>query len=224
MSESMRERERDRESYTTGTMFGPLPLISKAVSVFLHRACCPLATVLIDWLFLGRQFPSVRTILSLLGIVVGVYNYVILDGEFKMNGVTAYFWVGCWYALICFQMCYGKALQTGVSLEKWGSVYYQNLISIPIMAAFGLTLGDFDKLETAVIGENAPLWILLSSVFGIAIGFASWGARQSISSTSYTLVGVINKMVSILWSILYIDPNYDVVNIVVFDVIMMDDG
>jgi len=183
---------------------------SSVGTITVFRACTPIATIIVDWMFLGRELPTFQSAAALLVIVFGAYNYVVLTGEFKLNGVAGFFWVIAWYILVSFQMCYGNSLQKSVDLEKWGSVYYQNFLSVPMTFALGFTLGDFEKIETAVMSENALFWIVLSSFIGIAIGFASWSARASISSTSYTLVGVMNKMVSIMWSVLYIDTETSV--------------
>ena len=95
-------------------------------------------------------------------------------------------------------MTYGKFLLKGVKLETvWGPVLYTNILSIPPTIVLGSVLGDFAKYERTEATENAALWVTLSCIFGIAIGYSGWAARDMISATSYTLVGVVNKLISV---------------------------
>ena len=53
------------------------------------------------------------------------------------------------------------------------------------------------KYDPELIGEGSSLWVGLSCVFGIAIGYTGWAARDMVSATTYTLVGVVNKLISV---------------------------
>jgi len=43
--------------------------------------------------------------------------------------------------------------------------------------------------------------VSLSCIVGIAIGYSGWWCRDLISATSYTLVGVINKLLTVTVSV-----------------------
>ena len=133
------------------------------------------------------------------------------------TGMSAYFWVFAWYFLLCFQMTYGKVLLQNVKLPTvWGPVLYTNILSIPPTLVLGAVLGDFEKyaaMDSADVSEDAWLWVGLSCVFGIAIGYSGWAARDMISATSYTLVGVVNKLLSVTISVLFINHNASLLSI-----------
>jgi hypothetical protein len=53
--------------------------------------------------------------------------------------------------------------------------------------------------------HGARVQVSLSCVLGIAIGYSGWWCRDLISATSYTLVGVINKLLTVTVSVLFIN-------------------
>eukprot|EP00037_Helgoeca_nana_P025982 m.289300 g.289300 ORF g.289300 m.289300 type:complete len:314 (+) comp27105_c0_seq1:37-978(+) len=179
---------------------------SNVETIIVFRACAPFCTLAIEYFFMDRMLPSKKSAAALSAVAFGAYIYVSLDAEFAMSGISAYFWVLVWYFLLCFQMTYGKKLLSEVKLETvWGPVLYTNLLSIPPTIALGYFLGDFEKYETTEPDENATLWVSLSCVLGIAIGYSGWWCRDLISATSYTLVGVINKLLTVTVSVLFIN-------------------
>ena len=45
---------------------------SNVETVIIFRSCTPLAVALCDWIFLGRELPSKRSLLALLTIAAGM--------------------------------------------------------------------------------------------------------------------------------------------------------
>lgn len=177
-------------------------------TIIVFRACTPITVAVIEWAFMDRELPSQKSSLALAVIVGGAYTYVSMDAEFSMTGSGAMFWIASWYFLLCFQMTYGKVLLQNVKLDTvWGPVLYTNLLSIPPTIMLAVILGDFQKMETAEASENANLWVSLSCVVGIAIGYSGWMCRDMVSATTYTLVGVINKLLSVLVSVTFINTD-----------------
>lgn len=70
--------------------------------------CVPLIVCVLDWAFLGRQLPSLRSIFALLVVAGGCAGYVMTDRAFKLNGWGAYTWVSAYFVIISFEMAYGK--------------------------------------------------------------------------------------------------------------------
>jgi GDP-mannose transporter len=196
-------------AFATGLYANMKALAATSVgTIIVFRACCPISVALAEFLFMGREFPAPRSLLALGIVMGGAYTYVSMDSQFQLNGIAAYFWVGVWYVLICFQMAYGKALEGNVKLSMWGRVLYTNLLSVPATIGLGLFLGDFEPDKLAVeITPEAVFWVLLSSVIGIAIGYSGWLCRSVCSATSYTLVGVINKVITIMITVTFIDQS-----------------
>merc|ERR1719245_137169 len=141
---------------------------SNVETVIVFRASTPLAVGMLDFLFLGREFPSLRSLGALLSIMLGAAAYVANDAQFRMDGPTAYTWAAVYFCFLCFTMVYGKKLIREIEMTSKisGSVYYTNLLSIPIMFSFA-----FIKDEVATFGpalQNIPAagyaFLLLSAV------------------------------------------------------------
>eukprot|EP00039_Didymoeca_costata_P018784 m.334951 g.334951 ORF g.334951 m.334951 type:complete len:310 (-) comp17481_c0_seq1:1841-2770(-) len=182
--------------------------VSNVETIIVFRACTPICVATIEFLFMNREFPNMKSLAALSVVMLGAGTYVSADAEFKMGGLSAYFWVFIWYFLLCFQMTYGKVLLQNVKLETiWGPVLYTNILSVIPTMVLGATLGDFEKYDPADVTESAGLWVALSCIFGIAIGYSGWAARDMISATSYTLVGVINKLISVFVSVTFINKS-----------------
>jgi hypothetical protein len=49
--------------------------------------------------------------------------------------------------------------------------------------------------------------ILGSCVAGTLIGWAGWQCRSLVSATSYTLIGVVNKLLTVVMSVLFLDKH-----------------
>merc|ERR1712146_442792 len=81
-------------------------------------------------------------------------------------------------------------------MSTWTRVYYNNLLSVP-MGIASLAAGKFEFLQTE--WSLAAIVALLSScVVGIAISFAGFNLRKVISATSFTVVGVVCKLITVL--------------------------
>ena len=83
----------------------------------------------------------------------------------------------------------------------WGPVLYQNLLSIIPMFLLGLMAGEM-KVEDMNKLWALPLYgwlvLLFSCVSGTLIGYTAWTCRGMLSATTFTLVGVVNKFLTIL--------------------------
>jgi GDP-mannose transporter len=65
----------------------------------VFRSSTPIFISVADYLFLGRELPTAKSWLSLVGLLVGALGYVMTDQGYHVNG---YFWVGVWYFVFCF--------------------------------------------------------------------------------------------------------------------------
>jgi len=54
----------------------------------------------------------------------------------------------------------------------------------------------------------AYMWVLvLSSIAGTGIGFSSWSCRSLLSATSFTVVGICNKILTVILNIMVWDKH-----------------
>jgi len=179
---------------------------SKIETVIVFRACTPIVVSILDYFFLGRELPSAQSWVSLAVIAFGAYSYVNSDMEFESSGFAAYKWVMVWFCSLCFNMTYGKMILKNVKKSStWDSVYYTNVLSFLPMFLFGtLVAGEWSKYQHLQLGDEfrkSMVLLFISCVAGLGIGYSGWKCRSLISPTSYTLVGVINKLFTIAMSI-----------------------
>jgi drug/metabolite transporter (DMT)-like permease len=138
---------------------------------------------------------------AMLLIIAGACGYVLTDKEFAMNGWSAYTWVIIYMLIICFEMTYGKHIIKNVKMKNkvLGAVYYTNSIAILPMFILGFgVFGEGEKFGTFDFEFFGIIVLLISCVIGTCISYAAFNCRNLVSATTFTLVGVINKMITIL--------------------------
>jgi uncharacterized membrane protein len=64
--------------------------ISNVETVIVFRALSPCLVSFLDTFFLGREYPSVRSWISMGTIVAGTYGYASYDTQFQTQGLSAY--------------------------------------------------------------------------------------------------------------------------------------
>ena len=93
--------------------------------------------------------------------------------------------------------------------KVWGPVLYNNVLSLGPTMLLGLSMGEFSE-ENAVARPyewTSPgiATVALSCAIGIGISHAGFNCRSLVSATSFTIVGVMNKMVTVLVNLLIWD-------------------
>lgn len=184
--------------------------VSNVETVIVFRALSPLAVSVLDFLFLGRELPNTRSLLSLTAVVVGAVIYVINDAQFALMGLAAYTWVTVYFIAICLEMTYGKKIVQDVKLNLSGSVLYTNILSAPFfLILFFVT--DEPSSYADFPATSWPFWgvviLIASCVVGTGIGYSGWHCRSVVSATTYTIVGVMNKMLTVLLNIMIWDKH-----------------
>merc|ERR1712167_559333 len=118
-----------------------------------------------------------------------------------MGGASGYVWSLMYLLTIVYSMTEGKRLMSRVKFDApiWGSVLYTNLLCLPGMLAIAIISGEFTQLPTASGDLSLPgyLWLVSSIIVGTGISWAGWNCREKISATSYTLVGVVCKFITV---------------------------
>ena len=148
---------------------------SNVETVIVFRACTPIAVCVIEYLFMDRAIPNVRSLISLACVAGSAMLYCLSDSEFILNGFKAYYWVILYFFLITFEMTYGKKLTSSVKMDSvWGPVLYCNVLSALPMFLMGYANGDFDGLSSKLVEvpANGVMVILFSCIVGTLIGYA----------------------------------------------------
>jgi drug/metabolite transporter (DMT)-like permease len=178
--------------------------MSNVETVIVFRALSPCLVSILDALFLGREWPSRRSQIGLATIVVGAYGYASYDAKFQTQGLVAYVWPTLYLLIISFEMAYGKRIIRSVDLKtKSGPVLYTNLLGIFPMLMFAVMAGEPRQLRlyTQPIAGIAYAYLLLGCAVGTGIGYSSWWCRDQVSATSFTIIGVMNKCLTVVLNV-----------------------
>lgn len=178
-------------------------------TLITFRSCTPLCVSVLDWLFLGRELPSRRSLAALLGVVVGAVGYVLCDSEFRLHGLSAYGWVFVYLSGNIFEMTYGKFVLARAKFEApvWGSVLYTNALALGPMSLVGLASGELQQLPSLRPDARGVLALVLCCVAGVGISWSGWNCREKTAATTYTLLGVSCKLISVLLNMLIWDKH-----------------
>lgn len=110
---------------------------------------------------------------------------------------------------------------------KSGPVLYTNMLGWPPMLGFAAMGGEYGRLYEHMMrnahaeDQDEPLLppvglalLLLGCAVGTGIGYTGWWCRSKISAASYTLIGVMNKCMTVLVNLLIWDKHAPVEGLV----------
>merc|ERR1719433_791999 len=132
-----------------------------------------------------------RSFLSLVGLLIGAYIYVLWDDSFHPRG---YAWIAIWYFVFTIDQVYIKHVCNTVKMKSnWGRVYYSNLIpSIPL---FFMSIGQGESPEWTQFGIGI---LALSCLLGISMSYFAFLARHRLSATYFTIIGNVCKILTVI--------------------------
>uniref|UniRef100_A0A7S2TNR7 Sugar phosphate transporter domain-containing protein n=1 Tax=Lotharella oceanica TaxID=641309 RepID=A0A7S2TNR7_9EUKA len=160
----------------------------------VFRACTPLALCVLDYMFLGRELPGLRSTLCLFGLLAGALGYVLSDKTFEVRG---YLWVGIWFLVFLFDMIYLKHAADNIKVKSnWTRVFYSNALPCLPLFLLGVSSSENDKFEE--FSSQGLAVLLLSCAMGCAMSYVSWQARSVISATAFSIVGNACKFLTIV--------------------------
>ena len=180
--------------------------IANVETVIVFRALSPILVAFMDALCLGREWPSTRSWIGLSVLVAGAYGYASYDEKFQTQGYHAYVWPFLYLIVISLEMAYGKQIVKSVPLKtRSGPVIYTNLLGLTPMLMLATVGNEYSKFYTS-LWENTDYrippasipFLILGSLVGTGIGYSGWWCRSVVSATSFTLIGVMNKCLTIL--------------------------
>ena len=64
-------------------------------------------------------------------------------------------------------------------------------------------LGDMASEDVSRITSVSGSLLLLGCIVGTGIGYTGWWCRDKVSATSFTLIGVINKCLTVLLNLCF---------------------
>jgi solute carrier family 35 protein len=179
------------------TIFSNMKSLQYAnVETFMvFRFSTPLVVSFADYAFLGRKLPSTRSWVCLIALLVGAFGYATTDSAFEMRGYT---FCAIWYCIFCADQIYLKHIVDTVKMQStWGRVFYSNLLaSLPLVFTF---IYDADELLALKnISFSAAIAVFISVALGVGMSYFAWMARELLSAASFTVVGNLCKVLTIL--------------------------
>eukprot|EP00245_Coleochaete_scutata_P003159 TRINITY_DN14538_c0_g1_i1.p1 TRINITY_DN14538_c0_g1~~TRINITY_DN14538_c0_g1_i1.p1 ORF type:complete len:339 (-),score=43.68 TRINITY_DN14538_c0_g1_i1:629-1645(-) len=165
----------------------------------VFRSSTPILVAIADTIFRSQPWPNNKTVAALLVILLGALGYVLTDSAFT---VQAYSWAFAYLFTITFEMVYIKHIVSSLGLNTWGFVLYNNFISMSLSPLFWYMTGEYKQTMAADLSTMTSISVifpvLLSCGFGLAISFFGFACRKAVSATSFTVVGVTNKLLTVI--------------------------
>jgi GDP-mannose transporter len=183
--------------------------ITNVETVLLFRACSPILVSFIDTLFLSREIPSRRSFLAMLSIVFGATWFAAselqTDRSITLLGVCVN---SINLLLTVILMTWGKHVTDTTDVNLTTSVFICNLTSIlPMLALVILEKEHLIIREHRWLSVYAVVILTTSCFMGTALSYLGWQMRAMMSAASFTVVGVLNKVLTILVNIMVWDDH-----------------
>lgn len=168
---------------------------SNVETLLVFRACTPVAVSLMEWQFLGREMPSLRSAIALIIILVGAASYTLSDAAFQLKGWQAYKWAISYFCAISAEIIYAKHLSQPEEYKSMLSpTFYANTLAIVPMLMVGSFTNEFSSLSKVIWDRSLTATVIISCILGAAISYLAWKARSLLTASSFAVVGVANKL------------------------------
>jgi len=100
-------------------------------------------------------------------------------------------------------MTYGKAILSRVDFASpvWGSVLYTKTLAFTPMALLAVGSGEMQDLGKLSIDAWGVAAVVFCSLAGVGISWSGWNCRGKVSATTYSLLGVACKLLSVILNV-----------------------
>ncbi|CAN8240173.1 unnamed protein product [Cochlearia groenlandica] len=186
-------------------------LLHANVDTFIvFRSAVPIFVAVGETLFLNQPWPKFKTWGSLATIFGGSLIYVLTDYQFT---VAAYSWALAYLVSMTIDFVYIKHVVMTIGLNTWGLVLYNNLEALLLFPLELLIMGELKKIKHEITDESdwysfqVVLPVGLSCLFGLAISFFGFSCRRAISATGFTVLGIVNKLLTVVINLIVWDKH-----------------
>eukprot|EP00250_Pteridium_aquilinum_P010350 c19323_g1_i1 orf=152-1225(-) len=191
-------------------------LLHANVDTFIvFRSAVPIFVAIGETFYLKQPWPLVKTWLSLGIIFAGALVFVLTDREFALD---AYTWAFAYLASMSIDFVYIKHIVMTIGLNTWGLVLYNNLEALLLFPVELLIMGEGMQLSKETSKQSIDwfsfeVWLPvgLSCLFGLAISFFGFSCRKGISATGFTVLGVVNKLLTVVINLIVWDHHASLV-------------
>lgn len=144
-----------------------------------------------DFFYFGQNL-STGVIASLVLMFFGSVVAAINDLEFRLDG---YIWMVLNVVISAGYVLYMKIAMKGTKLSEFGSVFYNNFLSLPLVCMLVLFDGFDGIMEYPLFSDPGFIVVAIFSGFSsLCISFASFWTVKATSPTTYSVVGSLNKI------------------------------
>ncbi|KAL3342700.1 hypothetical protein AABB24_026633 [Solanum stoloniferum] len=193
-------------------------LLHANVDTFIvFRSAVPIFVAIGETLYLHQPWPAIKTWASLGTIFAGSVLYVTTDYQFTL---TAYSWAVAYLVSMSIDFVYIKHVVMTIGLNTWGLVLYNNLEALMLFPIELLVMGELKKIKHEIQDESdwysfqVVLPVALSCLFGLAISFFGFSCRRTISATGFTVLGIVNKLLTVVINLIIWDKHSTLVGTV----------
>ncbi|KAL6503832.1 GDP-mannose transporter gonst3 [Orobanche gracilis] len=195
-------------------------LLHANVDTFIvFRSAVPIFVAVGETLYLHQPWPALKTWFSLGTIFAGSLLYVVTDYQFTL---AAYSWALAYLVSMSVDFVYIKHVVMTIGLNTWGLVLYNNLEALLLFPVELLVMGELKKIEHDMSDESygyyysfgVVLPVGLSCLFGLAISFFGFSCRRAISATGFTVLGIVNKLLTVVINLVIWDKHSTLVGTV----------
>ncbi|KAK4802449.1 hypothetical protein SAY86_000652 [Trapa natans] len=186
-------------------------LLHANVDTFIvFRSVVPIFVAIGETIFLHQPWPSLKTWMSLATIFGGSVLYVLTDSQFTF---MAYIWAVAYLVSMSIDFVYIKHVVMTIGLNTWGLVLYNNLEALLLFPLELLIMGELKKIKHEISDESdwysfsVVLPVGLSCLFGLAISFFGFSCRRVISATGFTVLGIVNKLLTVVINLVIWDKH-----------------
>lgn len=181
------------------------------------RCSTPLIVSALDWGFLGRELPSGRPLLALIGIFVSgaAYAWPKIFSTADSRSASYFegcFWCFCWLLSFTLDMVYIKHVVDAHKCNGLERTLYQNGLSLPFLLILNFSPLEMTNAFESLMAMSLKLHIALSlsCVAGTILSFTGMTLRSELSATVFTVFGIVCKMASSLLNDLVVEPEKSV--------------
>lgn len=192
-------------------------LLHANVDTFIiFRSAVPILVAIGETLYLKQPWPPLKTWCALAIIFVGGLIYVLNDYHIT---IAAYSWALAYLVSMSIDFVYIKHVVMTIGLNTWGLVLYNNLEALLLFPFELIIMGEFKQLRHSSQGSSSYsldvfLPVGLSCFLGLSISFLGFSCRKRISATGFTVLGVVNKLLTVAINLVIWDKHATLVGTV----------
>jgi GDP-mannose transporter len=157
------------------------------------KSVTPVVFALNEYVFLGRAFPTAKSLLALSGIVIGAVTYVNVD---VFSSPAAYAFCAVFITAAVAEGLIAKHTIDKIPLNNWSRSFIINLLSIPLALGLFLSSKEYEDLMNVQFTTKSVILLVSSCVIGLGMSFSTMWIRETLSATSVSVVATCNKFLS----------------------------